>query len=69
VLEAVEGLGDAAATEGVRWVRIYRELGYELGELRTGADRAGAALAVGETREQACERAGEALARVRLVTV
>lgn len=67
-LEVVDGLEDAAATEGVRWVRIYREPGYELGELRTGADRAGAVLAVGDTREQACERAGEALARVRLLT-
>jgi biotin carboxylase len=67
-LEAVEGLEDAEATEGVRWVRIYREPGFELGELRTGADRAGAALATGDTREQAYERAGEALARVRLST-
>jgi biotin carboxylase len=67
-LEAVEGLEDAAATEGVRWTRIYREPGFELRDLRTGADRAGAVLAVGESREQAFERAGEALARVRLST-
>jgi biotin carboxylase len=67
-LEAVEGVEEGAAMEGVHWVRIYREPGFELGELRTGADRAGAALAVGDTREQAHERAGEALARVRLVT-
>ena len=66
-LEAVEAVEEAEVTEGVRWVRIYRAPGYELRELRTGADRAGAALAVGETREQAYERAGEALARVRLL--
>ena len=65
-LEAVEGLEEAAGTEGVRWTRIYRAPGFELRDLRTGADRAGAALATGDTREQAYERAGEALARVRL---
>jgi biotin carboxylase len=67
-LRAVEGLDEAAAAEGVGWVRIYRAPGTELRELHTGADRAGAALATGATREQAYERAGEALARVRLVT-
>ncbi len=67
-LERVEGRDGAAAAEGVHWVRVYREPGFELRELRTGADRAGAALATGATREQAFERADEALARVRLLT-
>jgi biotin carboxylase len=67
-LEAVGGLVEAEAVEGVAWVRIYREPGSTLGELRRGADRAGAALAVGETPEEALARAESALARVRLVT-
>ena len=49
-------------------MRIYRAPGAELGELRRGADRAGAALAVGSTPEEALARADAALARVRLVT-
>jgi hypothetical protein len=65
-LEAVEGIAEAEAVEGVEWVRVYRRPGAELGELRRGPDRAGAALAVGTTREEALTRAEAALARVRL---
>lgn len=67
-LEAVEGLDEAAAIEGVRWLRIYREPGFTFGPLRRGADRAGAVLTVGATREAALARARRALARLRLVT-
>ena len=67
-LERVEGVAEAEAVEGVSWVRIYRRPGAELGELRRGADRAGAALAVGSTPEEAVARAECALARVRLMT-
>jgi biotin carboxylase len=67
-LERVEGVAEAEAAEGVRWVRIYRSPGSELRELRRGADRAGAALAVGATPEEAVARANAALAGVRLVT-
>ena len=68
ILEAVEGVAEAEQEEGVVWVRIYREPGSTLGELRRGADRAGAALAVGATAEEAVGRAESALARIRLVT-
>ena len=67
-LERVEGVAEAEAAEGIRWVRIYRAPGAQLGELRRGADRAGAALAVGSTPAEAMARADAALARVRLVT-
>ena len=67
-LERVEGVPEAEAAEGIRWVRIYRAPGAQLGELRRGADRAGAALAVGSTPAEALARAEAALARVRLVT-
>jgi biotin carboxylase len=66
-LESVEGVEEAEAQEGVVWVRVYREPGAELGELRRGADRAGAALAVGATSEDAFARADGALASLRLV--
>ena len=66
-LERVEGVDEAEAVEAVRWVRIYRAPGAELRELHRGADRAGAALAVGSTPEEARARAEAALARVRLV--
>lgn len=67
-LESVEGIQAAEAVEGIAWVRVYREPGEALGELRQGADRAGAVLAVGGTREEALARADAALACVRLVT-
>jgi biotin carboxylase len=67
-LESVDGVEEAEAQEGVVWVRVYREPGSVLGVLRRGSDRAGAALAVGGTREEALARADAALTRVRLVT-
>jgi biotin carboxylase len=66
-LVEVEGLDEAAAVEGVQWVRIYPEPGAVLGPLRRGSDRAGAVLATGTTREQAVERAGRAADCVRFV--
>jgi hypothetical protein len=49
-------------------VRIYREPGYVFGPLRRGSDRAGAVLAIGETREQALARADAAADRIRFFT-
>jgi biotin carboxylase len=69
VLEAVEGLEEAERSNGVVWVRSYREPGHEFGPLRRGADRAGAVLAVGDSRRQALERAARAAGRIRFVTV
>jgi biotin carboxylase len=64
-LAAVEGVDDAEAIEGVRWVRVYRRPGHVFGPLRTGADRAGAVLATGSTRDEALERARRAADAVR----
>jgi len=49
-------------------VRIYRERGYVFAPLRRGADRAGAVLAVGSSREEAVARADAAADRIRFVT-
>lgn len=68
VLGAVEGLDEAAAVEGVEWVRVYREPGYVLLPLRRGADRAGAVLATGRDPAEALSRADRAIERVRFVT-
>jgi biotin carboxylase len=65
VLESVEVPPDM---EGVLRVRIYREPGYVFAPLRRGADRAGAVLAVGDSREQALARADAAADRIRFVT-
>jgi len=54
--------------EGVERVRIYREPGDVLKPLRRGSDRAGAVLAVGESRQQAVARAESAVKRIRFVT-
>jgi biotin carboxylase len=64
-LREVTGVEEAFAAEGIRGIRIYRRPGHRFGELRRGADRAGAILAVGDSREEALERAtrGEAMIR------
>ena len=68
VLEAVEGLENAVRSSGVVWARSYREPGHLFGELRRGADRAGAVLAVGDSRKGAVARAERAAAKIRIVT-
>jgi hypothetical protein len=69
VLDSVSGVDEARALEGVVDVRIYREPGYLLSPLRRGADRAGAVIAVGQSREEALERARRAADLVRFETV
>jgi biotin carboxylase len=65
VLQEVEGVEEARAVEGVHDVRIYREPGHVFGPFLRGADRAGAVLATGESREEALERADEAVRLIR----
>ena len=67
-LEAVEGVEDAEAKDGVLRVRVYRRPGFAVGELRHGADRLGAVQAVGQSRDEALERARAAAALVRFRT-
>ncbi len=67
-LRLVEGLDAALAEEGVLDVWVYPSPGRVLGPLRRGHDRAGAVLAVGDSAEQALERAGRAAERIRFET-
>jgi biotin carboxylase len=64
----LDGIEDAQRSEGVVAVRVYRRPGFRFGELRIGADRAGAVQAVGESRAEAYERAKAAAALVRFQT-
>jgi len=66
---AIEGVERAADSDGVAWVRVYREPGDEARPLRQGSDRAGAVLAVGESRRQAVARGRRAARRVRFRVV
>jgi len=68
VLEAVEGLEEAERSPGVVWVRSYREPGHAFETLRRGGDRAGAVLAVGDSRKEAVQRATRAAERIRFLT-
>lgn len=68
-LQAIAGVEEAFGQEGIRGIRIYRRPGHRFGEFRRGADRAGAILAVGESREEALERAERAEAMIRFETV
>ena len=67
-LRRVTGVEEAAQLEGLLFVRVYRARGHRFGPLRRGADRAGAVLAVGASREQALERAERAADLVRFET-
>jgi hypothetical protein len=67
-LREVTGIEEAFAQEGIRGIRIYRRPGHRFEGFRRGADRAGAVLAVGESREQALERASRAEATIRFET-
>jgi biotin carboxylase len=64
-LVATHGEEEARAVDGVRDVRLYRSPGHEFGPFRTGSDRAGAVLAVGESREEALARARRAADLIR----
>jgi biotin carboxylase len=67
VLHAVEGREQAHLAAGVVDVRIYREPGFRIGPLRRGADRAGAVIAVGDSRDGALARARRAADAIRFV--
>jgi biotin carboxylase len=67
-LLGLEGLEDARRAEGVVTVRVYRRPGFRFGELRVGADRAGAVQAVAENRAEAYDRARAAAALIRFQT-
>ena len=62
-LRRVEGVEEAERL--VEWVRLYRRPGHRFGPLRTGADRAGAILAVASDRDDALARANRAADLVR----
>jgi biotin carboxylase len=64
-LRAVEGVAAAEAVDGVESVLVYRRPGFVFGPLRRGSDRAGAVLAVGESRAEALARASEAADLIR----
>jgi biotin carboxylase len=63
-LQEVRGIEAAREVGGVLDVRVYRVPGHVFGPLRRGADRAGAVLAVGDSRDDALARADEAAARI-----
>jgi biotin carboxylase len=63
-LREVRGLERAAAVEGVRGIRIYRQPGHVFQALRRASDRAGAILATGDTRGEALAAARDAAARI-----
>jgi biotin carboxylase len=65
VLQEVQGIDEARAVEGIEGVRIYREAGHVFGPFLRGADRAGAVLAVGDSRDEALERADRAASLIR----
>jgi biotin carboxylase len=66
-LRTTEGVDDALSLEGIAEVRLYRQPGHRFGPLRRGADRAGAVLATGATRDDALERARSAASAIRFV--
>lgn len=68
-VESIDGTERAEESDGVVWLRIYREPGDEARPLRQGSDRAGAVLTVGHSRRQAVARGRRAVRRVRFRVV
>ena len=64
-LRDVSGAHEAFEVEGIKGVRLYRKRGHRFGPLLRGADRAGAILAVGDSRDEALERADRAAKLIR----
>jgi biotin carboxylase len=64
-LRRVTGLEEAFALDGVKGIRLYRNPGHQFGALLRGADRAGAILAVGASRDEALSRADKAARLIR----
>jgi biotin carboxylase len=67
-LVATRGEDEARRVEGVLDVLLYRSPGHRFGPLRRGADRAGAVLAIGDSRDDALARADRAAQRIRFET-
>ena len=68
-LRSIEGVEEARCLPGIADVRIYRRPGFVFGPLRRGADRAGAVLASGASRDEALERSLRAAVLVRFDVV
>ena len=66
--DALTGLDEALALEGIVDARVYRRPGWVFAPLQRGADRAGFVLAVGATRDDALARAERAAALIRFET-
>jgi biotin carboxylase len=66
---AAHGVEEARAAEGIVDLHVYRSPGHEFGALRTGADRAGAVIAVGATPQEALARADASASLVHFETV
>ena len=67
-LVSLDGVEDAEQAKGVVAVRVYRRPGFRFDELRVGSDRAGAVIAIGDSRDEAYERATSAAALIRFQT-
>jgi biotin carboxylase len=67
-LVRVTGMEDAFEQPGIKGVRLYRRSGHRFGPFRRGADRAGAILAVGDSRDDALANAARAAEIVRFET-
>jgi biotin carboxylase len=67
-LVRVAGMEEAFELPGIKGIRLYRRSGHHFGPFRRGADRAGAILAVGESRDEALANAARAAELVRFET-
>jgi biotin carboxylase len=67
-LVATLGEDEARAGDGVLDVLVYRAPGHRFGPFLRGGDRAGAIIAIGESRDDALARADRAAERIRFET-
>ena len=65
---AVEGAAEAAGGEGIALLEVRVRPGQRVWPMTSHVTRGGVVIAVGDTRQQAVERAEAAAARVRIIT-
>ncbi|MEE1838757.1 ATP-grasp domain-containing protein [Streptomyces sp. NPDC088190] len=66
-VSSISGLWEARSAEGVTTAYLTVTPGEDVGELRSSSDRSGAAIATGDTAEQALQRAREAVGCLEVV--
>ena len=63
-----KGINKASSIKGIVKIGFFKNIGEYIPELKTGLDRVGYVIAVGESREEAVKRCEEAIKEISIIT-